>query len=293
MRRIIIIYNSRSSKARQVYEEVVRPIQQKAGVLVGKFGVERTNLADNAEKLSRILQNGDIVVAAGGDGTTTIALNGIIKSGKKVAMAVLPYGNFNDMAGDWKDKAGKEWYPIEVLVNGKHFWYAGGYFSMGMFARSTKVFDGEEERRKLQEKNGGVVYSIRTLAKWYFRHKGEEFLPEGELNGEKWDGKMTDYLAINTERVARIMKAKGYGLGRKRFYRSTGKLQSFWRLMGYMMRSVFGVMPGEETEGDVIRFEKPTEVTVQTDGECQLLRGVREIRIKKADFGVKIAKKVW
>lgn len=282
MQRIIIIYNEFSSKAEDVEREVIRPIRKKGGVLVGKYGIRRTGLADNAEGISKILLDGDKVIVAGGDGTATMAINGVIQSGKKVTVRFLPYGNFNDMARCCEGKEGKKWYPIEVKVNGEHFWYVGGYFSLGMFAQSTGVFNGEERRKKLQEKRGGLVYSISLLARWYFRHKAEDFLPDGKVGGKEWEKGMTDILVINTEKVARVMNTDGYELERRKFYVSKGRLGSFFRLSLFMMRSMFKKMPGEEVEEQVIEFKEPMKISAQMDGEHLILEGVKKIEVKKS-----------
>lgn len=292
MQRVIIVYNERSSKAGDVERGVIQPIRKKKGVLVGKYGIRETTLVDNAEKIARILSDGDVVVAAGGDGTATMAMNGVIRSGKKVSMMVLPYGNFNDMARAWRGKEGRTWYPIEVRINGEHFWYAGGYFSMGMFAQSTNEFNGKRRRKELQDRRGGLIYSIGLLAKWYFRHKSEKFLPEGKIDGEKWEEKTTDFLAVNTERVARVMRTSGYGLDKQTFYCSRGGLGSFLRLSKYMLKSMSVGMPGEEVRERVVEFGRPTKVAIQTDGEYWMVDKVKKVEVRKTDFGIKIAKRV-
>jgi len=122
--------------------------------MVGKYGVLNTSLEDNACRLSMILQDGDVVVAAGGDGTASIALNGVILSKKDVAFNALPYGNFNDMAKTLSGEEGKKWYPLEVKINGKNWRYVGCYFSVGMFAASTRSFDEKGRRAKVKSKCG-------------------------------------------------------------------------------------------------------------------------------------------
>lgn len=293
MKRAIIVYNKRSSRAGLVRDEVIQPMQGKAGFLVGKYEILRTNVWDNAERLAKVIQDGDMVIAAGGDGTATIALNGIMRSGKIAELVAVPYGNFNDMARALEGKGGKIWYPLEVRINGEHFWYVGGYFSVGMFAKSTGVFDEKEEREKLQRRQGGVAYSIMELAKWYFGKGRKERLPMAKLNGELLDGKTTDFLVINCGTVAKIMKAKDYGEDKEKFYVSTGRLGAIGRLMGYMAKSIVREIPGEKMKGVVLDFLESVDVAGQVEGEYQKIRGVEKIEIKKANLGIKIAKKVW
>jgi hypothetical protein len=66
--------------------------------MVGKYEVKPTNVDQNATDLAKILKNDDLVIAAGGDATGVIAANAILNSGKDATLAVLPYGNFNDLS---------------------------------------------------------------------------------------------------------------------------------------------------------------------------------------------------
>ena len=83
-RRVFLVYNPRSSKANFVKEQVASPLRDIPGVMFGKYEVKPTDVDDNAEQLSKILMDGDIVIAAGGDGTATIGLNGVMLSKKAV-----------------------------------------------------------------------------------------------------------------------------------------------------------------------------------------------------------------
>ena len=98
MQRIIIIYNPHSSRFSDVKKEVLDLAKHLKGYMVGKYEVEKTNLDANIAKLSKLIKDKDIIISAGGDATGVIASNGILKSGKDATLAVLPYGNFNDLS---------------------------------------------------------------------------------------------------------------------------------------------------------------------------------------------------
>ena len=98
MKRIIVVYNSHSSRSSEVKKEVLEHLSDLKGFIVGKYEVAKTDVDDNAKKLAKIIDNGDLVVAAGGDATGVIVANAILKSGKSATLAALPYGNFNDLA---------------------------------------------------------------------------------------------------------------------------------------------------------------------------------------------------
>ena len=120
--RLVLVYNPRSSGFKQVEDEVIAPLRQQKNLTLLKFTVQPTNVDDNAAHLARILRAGDLVLAAGGDGTATIALNGVVQAEQRrrpeapteaksapakavaaqaeppIYLAVLGYGNFNDFA---------------------------------------------------------------------------------------------------------------------------------------------------------------------------------------------------
>ena len=98
MQRLIIVYNPSSSRFADVKKNVLAPAQRLNGYIIGKYEVEKTNLEANITKLAKLIQDGDLVISAGGDATGIIASNGILKSGKDAILAVLPYGNFNDLS---------------------------------------------------------------------------------------------------------------------------------------------------------------------------------------------------
>jgi len=255
-------------------------------------------------------------VAAGGDGTATIALNGAMLSGAKdVKLGVLGYGNFNDMArtlglsrlreivavADCKDspccrdcpcngRVGEAW-GLECLVNGKHWRWGMCYFTVGLFAESTAIFDQKDNRRELRTGRRGMLFSIWELAKWYFKHRKQRFLADFTL--EKGEEKkhfvdMTDYVAINGVSMAKLMRGGRWFLSEGEFLSETRSLKSFWNLTRLMVRSVLVRVPGKETRGDVLRFDEPAKVMIQAEGEYKKFDGVRTIEVRKARRPVKV-----
>ena len=98
MNRIFIVYNPRSSRFFDVKKGVLSRQKEFKGFCLGKYEVEPTDVDRNADKFAKVLKDGDFVIVAGGDATGVIASNAILKSGKDVSLAVLPYGNFNDLS---------------------------------------------------------------------------------------------------------------------------------------------------------------------------------------------------
>lgn len=301
MQRIIIVYNPRSSKHARIEQEVLAPARELRGYSLGKFEVKKVPLDENAERLSKVLLDGDLVVAAGGDGTGSVALNGAELSGRDVALAVLGYGNFNDFArtlgqrkfseiiADFESgEKLREFYPLRALVNGKHYRYAACYFTVGMFAESTEIFEGKTMRGKLKTGKKGLVYSVRQLAGWYFRNKKRAFLPGSfTLNGAE-QKKASDLLFINGKTVAKMMRGGKFWQNPREILVSSKRLTSFFKLVFFMARSVLCRVPGEIMTGEVrVEFPEETGVEIQGEGEYRKVK-LKSLTVKKAERAVKV-----
>lgn len=272
------------------------------GYLVGKYEVKKASLEQNAKNLAKILMDGDLVISIGGDGTATMALNAVMQSGKAVTLSELAFGNFNDLSamigvqGGVKEvvrkyEAGetKAVYPLEVKIDGEHWRYALGYVTVGMFAASTTVFEEPKVREKLKTGKTGRFFSIRTLARWYFRHRREQILPDFELNGQKMTG-MTDYLAVNGPQVGGVMKGGDWYLEPNKFGSGVVRLRGLFGLLKFMLRSMTKGIPMMETEGDEMKFAEETEVMIQGEGEFAKVKG-KKIEVRKAGSAINVLPK--
>lgn len=293
MRRLFVVYNTTTSHAAEVKEAVLEPLRGLKGWMVGKFEVQAPTVEENAEALAKMLQDGDLVIAAGGDGTAVIAMNGVMRSGKEVTLGVLGYGNFNDVArmlgakevgeiiAKFEQGQTREIYPLEVLVNGRHWRYAPCYVTVGLLAEATQIFDEPKVRKSLETGKRGPIFSLWQAVKWYFRNKRKEFLPGGaSWNGEQLERGTTDYLAVNGPTLAKIMKGGEWWQQSEDFGSSVQRLGGFWRMVRFGLKSVFSGVPLVETRKDELEFEQPTEVEIQAEGEYQRMV-VKKIEVRK------------
>lgn len=299
MRKLILVYNSGASHYVAVRSEVIEQVWKIPGWMVGKFEVKKTAVDENAELLAQMLRDGDLVVSAGGDGTAAVALNGVMLAGKNVALGVLGYGNFNDMAGmlgvkrpvEYGDEylGGvreivekferdelKEIYPLEVIVDGKHWRWAACYVTMGLLAEATQAMNEKRVRKKLKTGKQGVGFSLFVALKWFLRNRRRQFLPEEiKMNGKMAPSRTTDYLAVNGPRLAKVMKGGKWYLDAEKFGSVTRRLSGFWRMVGFGLRSVVFGIKLSDSEGDAIEFGEPTEVVVQAEGESEKMKILR------------------
>ena len=325
MKRLLVVYNLKSSRFKDVEREVLVNLRNLNGYMIGKYEIQRIGVDKNVEQFAKLVEDGDLVLSVGGDATGVIAANGVLKSGKDATLAVLPYGNFNDLARTLgtkklddvlKGKTCKMW-PLEILVDGKHYRYATCYTTIGMTAEAVELFDDSKVRKGLQKGHKSSWRSYILLMKWYFknRHK-KQFIPSFRLNGkpqhkktsdyaavsgrsmcrvmkggELMDKKTSDYAAVNGRRMCRVMKGNDSFLTAKKFRHMTGKLVNFWHLTVLMTRSILKKVPGRDTNGDVLEFVKPSTVEVQAEGEYQIFTNISKIEVKKSDKPLKVIMK--
>ena len=318
MKRILIVYNPRSSKCLRIRKEVIEPLQKIGGYQVGKFEIKSAPTDKNIMALERVLLDDDLVVAAGGDGTATVAMNAIMNSGKDATLGVLGYGNFNDFArmlkekdcvqliSDYESGAVCRLFPIEAVLDGKHWRYAACYFTVGMFAESTEIFDKPNTRGKLKKGKKGLFFSILTLASWYFRNRKKVFLPvdiqfddvpmnkmkigkSGRVNNilAKPRKRVSDVMFVNGKTVAKVMRGGDYCLGPEKFLVCVGRSRCFLRLCGFMIQSIFLRLPGKIKNNAKIDFSGPEEFEIQAEGEYARVRA-KELVVKKDNNGLEV-----
>ena len=290
MNKLILVYNPRSAQHNLIEEEVLTEVRGLSGWMVAKFEVKSLSVTENVKRLVKLISDGDFVVAAGGDGTATMALNGVIKSGKEVAFSALGYGHFSDFArtlGAMRGVEGvaglvrkfqadevRKYYPLEVLIDGEHWRYATCYVTMGMAAEATEIFDQKAVRERIQQTSHTRSYF--RMAKWYYKNrKKREFVPGLKLNGKELT-RVTDVIALNAPFMARVMRGDKWYEQAESFAAGGFWLKRSWTLFRFMMKSMLA-----EVKRLKIEFEKPAQFMIQADGEYAELKGVEKIEIKK------------
>lgn len=301
MRRLLLVYNPHSSNYIHVRDEVLGPASSIKGHMIGKFAIKKAPFEENVAALKSVLEDGDIVLAAGGDATSAVAMNAILESGKDVTLSALPYGNFNDLArtlGTMKYEQSmitniatneRHLYPLDVIVDGTHWRYAACYVTIGMTAESVEIFDSPKIRKALKKGHRSSWRSYFHLAGWYFKHRHKKvFMPEFTINGKPSAKKASDYAAVNGRSMCRVMKGGKDFLKPKTFRSKTDKLTSFPRLVKLMTASIFARVPGADTTGDTLEFKNPATVELQAEGEYHVFENIKTIRIEKPEKPIKV-----
>lgn len=318
MPRLILIYNPNSTNYRRVKKEILdRKFQLFPNYDLSKeYTIKKIGFAQNVKNLTKELKDGDFCLALGGDATAAIVANAILKSKKDATLAVLPYGNFNDLARTLgtmrltdvnlalnalsegvRSRKGtsartRKFYPLEICIDGEFWRYATCYVTIGMTARAVELFDEPKFRKYMKKGHKSSWRSYLALAKWYFKNRHtRDFLPEFTLNGKPTKKRASDYAAVNGRSMCRVMRG-GSDYLRPYIFRSENlKTISFPHLFALMAQSILFRTPGTDTRGDILEFKHPAEVELQAEGEYQVFQNVKKIEVKKGANSFKVITK--
>ena len=297
--RIVVIYNPNSTNYRRVKSEILDQAGFFGNYETIHHTIKKAPFEQNVSATAKILRDGDIAFALGGDATAAVTANAILKSGRDVTLAVLPYGNFNDLARtlgtmkksdiDLTHPNIAKLYPLEIRVDGKLWRHATCYVTIGMTAEAVELFDEPKFRQYMQKGHKSSWRSYLALAKWYFKNRHKKtFIPEFTLNGQPTRKGISDYAALSGRSMCRVMKGGKDFLDPKVFRSENCRLISFPRLFSLMLRSILVRTPGSPTTRDLLEFKEPATVELQAEGEYQTFKDIRTIEVKKGGPCLKV-----
>ena len=315
MSRLILVYNPNSSNYCRVKKDILDDREKIfKSYKLGEYTIKKIGFENNIKELKKIIKDGDILLALGGDATAAITANAILESQKDATLAVLPYGNFNDLArtlgtmklsdlgltapGAVSERRGPRngtdavLYPLSIYVDGKFWRYATCYVTIGMTAEAVELFDNPKFRKYMQKGHKSSWRSYIELAKWYFKNRHKKvFLPEFTINKTPTVKRASDYAALSGKSMCRVMKG-GKDYQKPEVFRSKAlKTISFPRLFVLMTKSILHRTPGDDTTGDILEFKEPATVELQAEGEYQIFEGVHTIEVKKEGKCLKVIQK--
>ncbi|MBR3252737.1 hypothetical protein IKF84_01555 [Candidatus Saccharibacteria bacterium] len=332
MSRLILVYNPNSSNYRRVKKDILSKKEKLfAGYDLDEYTIKKIGFENNVKNLKKEIKDDDLLLALGGDATAAITANAILESNKNATLAVLPYGNFNDLArtlGTMRldDLDIRSWicattgareapstlgegakaratngsskssthrlYPLEIYVDGNFWRYATCYVTIGMTAEAVELFDAPKFRKYMKKGHKSSWRSYLALAKWYFKNRHKKiFLPEFTINKKPTVKKASDYAALSGKSMCRVMKGADDWEKPYIFRSAALKTVSFPRLFALMAKSILHRTPGTDTKGDLLEFKDPATVELQAEGEYQIFENIKKIEVKKGSKCLKVITK--
>ena len=309
--RLIIVINPRSSGFSFISKKILKPVYASSlseGEII-TFEIQPTNPLDNAQKMAKILKNGDKILVAGGDGTAHIASNAVAFSGKKIQIKYTGFGNFNDYACSFskntpqaairaleKGETVSVLRPLEIFINGEFYRYAPLYATFGLTAEATEIFDLPKIRnrlKKIKNRNLRHLISLTKAAKFYFKNRKKHILKIAKIitgNDEVFEirDKITDVAFMNGPRMARVMRSKINKTDSENFGFTAMNSGDFRANIPFLVKGIFGHIPLKRVKNVKIEFKKPSKIALQIEGEVYRITDVKtlEVRISKEKIKV-------
>lgn len=204
IKNVLIIHNPNSGLKKDIYKKL-----EKSKSLFEKYGYNyhyiKTKYRGHAKKIVKELNNIDLVISVGGDGTFNEIVSGNIEREKKIVLSHIPVGTTNDLRslfGIGKDilkniesiLTGSDKQIDICMLNNKPFVYVSGF---GKFVSLSY-----ETPRSSKAKYGYLAY-VTSAIKDFFKDSYMYDI-EFEVNGEKHKGKYSLGIISNANRIAGI-----------------------------------------------------------------------------------------
>lgn len=273
MKRCVLIYNPVSGNG------LAKKYLGKMSEVLEEYDYEPTFIESeypgHVEKIIKSIDDTDLVISLGGDGTFYEVMNGNLERKKKLVLSHIPIGTTNDigiMFGYKKDIIGNLKLLLEgtekgidiCTINGKAFTYV---LSFGKFMEVPY-----ETPRELKRHLGRLAYILQMFKSLF--SKTPKYDISFTVDGEKYRGKYTMMIISNANRIAGINNFyRDVKLNDDRFeilLCSLTKIRDIARAFYHLKTSDLSKVAGVElykTNNLNIKFHGEKEVVWCIDGE--------------------------
>lgn len=290
MKKCVVIYNPNSGK------KTKKPFLIEFGKILNEYQYESriifTEYKGHAREIVSTIEDVDLVISIGGDGTFNEVMAGNFDRNKRVLLAHIPQGTTNDIGAmfgygkniinNLKNLLEGEERGIDVgVVNNHPFVYVTGF---GKFMTIPY-----ETPRNMKEKYGYLAYLLEGIKN--FRQKTKLYELTYTINNETYKGLYSFILISNANRIAGINNFfKDVKLDDKQFEVLFCNVQSkkdIIKSLYYLRTMDITKVPGfyfHKTDHLKITFSKPLKKAWCVDGE--------ELENQTTTYDIRIESKV-
>lgn len=202
MKKCFIIYNDQSGKKKRLATEKIYKILEKYNY---ETTIIYTKYKNHARDIVFELEEADLVISAGGDGTFNEVMTGNVRRKNRLLIANLPLGTVNDV-GHMYGYTRNILKNLELLLNGKQekidickindhiFTYVAGFGNFMNIAYDTP--------RRLKKKYGKVGYLIYGLGA--VRDTLKLFDASYKIGNKEYRGRFSFIFVTNSDHVAGV-----------------------------------------------------------------------------------------
>ena len=289
--RIVLVHNPNSTRDKRVQAGVIDPLHS-ADIDYTSFVTQHPGTEDNISDMREFFNDGDIILSAAGDGTGMQVANAVLREGHKdTYIGYLGYGNFNDLANRQRDPLALlsptaqtvDSHPLTIDVNGEYWRDAPAYMTLGFTALAASQFGETTSREHMRNMPewAKLAASIGQLGATYFRERNNFLPPFSVSTSPMVQRAVTDYLAINSQHVGRIIRSRTDYAADNTFGVRTNDVSTIAKNIPFGIMSLAGQAPAEHVSQTSLDFEIPSVVPAQTEGEFEMLHDVSSIFVYK------------
>lgn len=278
--RLVVVCNPNSTDARHVQKEVLAPLAE-AGIPYETFITRHTATANNIDDLATIVSDGDYIISAAGDSTAMQLANAALRSQRDVTIGFLPYGNFNDAASahvraqdtilDLIKAPSIDMQTLSVSLDDVYWRDAVSHATLGWTAVAASEFSERPSRNRLKKtpQSLKLSHSLLQLTGNYIRH-GNKYLPPFSTNNEPAvRHKTTDIIAINSPRIAGIVRSPHIYYDDGSFGYTEVSVANMFYDAYFAIRAISGNTPLRSQQSVDVEFTSSTFIPIQLDGEAE------------------------
>lgn len=252
-------------------------ISVKLGEIINKFNkadyevtVHVTQCADDAaERAQYACENDfDLLVCAGGDGTLSQCLHGLMKSSKKIPVGYIPAGSTNDFArslgipslpldaADWIINGAPK--DIDIgLFNDNFFTYIAAF---GAFTNVTY-----ETSQNVKNIFGHIAYLLNGVTQLHTLRSKKMHI---EFDGQVMEDNYIFGMVSNTGSIAGLLSMNDFQLDDGLFEVMLIKMPSNLMQLQRIIHSLLNI--SEDIDRDYIRFFRTSDITFTSLGDARI-----------------------
>jgi hypothetical protein len=288
MERLVVVLNPNSTRAKRVQSGVLDRLNDSGhthDTLITKYPDTEANI----DTMLEFFRNGDTILTAAGDGTAMQAMNAVLRTNlENTRIGPLGYGNFQDIGREQDplkllSTEPIAWNPMTLKVNGDYFRHAPAYATFGLTALAASKFGGQSSRNHMRHTPDKLrlLSSIGQLGIDYFALRRHKLPPFTTNLNNKQQNIATDIFAINSPRAGRIIRLEEDYSASNDFGFHISDLSRIWPNVPFGIQASTGHAPTTPMQELIIRFEEPSTIPLQTEGEFAIPSEVEAISIHK------------
>lgn len=301
--RIVVIHSPNSTRAKKFnrVNDELRFIAEPRSIKILDIVLDDLPYYQALKLIYKTIQDGDLIIAAGGDGVAQVTFNAVYLSSKDAIYTTIPLGNGNDISRAINGKLRAtssilsqnitEFYPLNIVANGKVILSLISYVTFGATTVLVDYLNDDNSRRlrrKLKDLSPAAAVPVSKLNKISKQINELNFPDFNRGETLMTDDSIGFFVISAAHNVLRLPKDVLLASSEFFFHHSTTKDK---KLVGkVVMAGAWAIkFPGEMTELEELEFkDNTTDIIANVSGDNVNLGPITRLTAIRSSRSVKI-----